>query len=180
MIKFEIGWIKLLEQKTWVFFSLAIFAAALRYLLDRSLLPFLSRFTWLPEAALLAAALFGILAVGSLLQQGNTWAREQRSNRKNRKVILTRLNSLSGVEHRILSYLVQANNQSFNYRADDGDVQGLVGKGLLFTPPGQYNFHMVPFIVPDFVWRELKKRSAEFTSAAPPEDKPWVKDWMAY
>jgi len=180
VIKFEIGWIKLLEQKAWVFCSLAIFAGTLRYLLGRGLLPFLAKFTWLADTVLLAAAFFGTLTLGSIVHQGGSWAVEEMRNRKVRQAVLARLGSLSEIEHRILSYLVQANNQSFNYRIDDGDVQLLVQKGLLRMAGGHQNVFAVPFCIPDFVWSELRRRSDEFSSAAPPEEEPWVKNWMAY
>lgn len=180
MIKFEVGWIKLLEQRTWVFFSLAIFSGSLRILIGRGELPFLAQFVWLKDGATVATLLFALLTVGSIVHLLLGWLKEQWNIRSYRKAVLARLNSLNDVEHRILSYLVHSNCQSFDYRNDDGDVQQLVGKGLLFTPPGQYNFHMVPFIVPDFVWRELGRRRKDFSSSAPPEDPPWVKNWMAY
>jgi hypothetical protein len=178
--KVDSGWLKLFEQKGWVYFSLAFFFGALRYLLQNEFLPGLAGLRWLSDSSLLGAILFAILAIGAIGHRIGGLAIEYVGGWRARKATLTRLNSLSDVEHRILSYLINANCQSFDYRNDDGDVQQLVAKGLLFTPPGQYNFHMVPFIVPDFVWRELRRRREDFSSAAPPDEPPWVKDWMAY
>lgn len=178
--KLDSGWLKLFEQKGWVYFSLALFCAALRYLLASGFLPSLAGFDWLPDASLLGAVLFGILTIGSMGYRIASWLTDFGRTRGARRTILSRLNSLSDVEHRILSYLVQANNQSFNYRIDDGDVQGLVHKGLLRMAGGHQNIMAIPYSVPDFVWRELKKRPNEFNSAAPPQDPPWVKHWMAY
>lgn len=178
--KLDGSWLKILEQKGWVFCAMALFFGVFRYLLAAGMLPGLSKYTWLPDAVLLAAILFAILAVGSIAH----WLTESvpgatRGWRARRK-ILARLDSLSEIEHRILSYLVQDNSQSFNYRIDDGDVQLLVQKGLLLMAGGHQNVFAVPFLIPDFVWRELRKRSDEFSSAAPPQDPPWVKSWMAY
>lgn len=178
--KMDSGWLKIFEQKGWVYFALFLFFAALRYLLENALLPSLASFTWLSDVSLLGAVLFAILTIGSVGYSIATWLREFARSRRYRNTVLRRLDSLSDIEHRILSYLVQSNSQSFNYRIDDGDVQQLVQKGLLEMAGGHQNIMAIPFCVPDFVWAQLKKRSHEFSSAAPPEDEPWVKNWMAY
>ena len=180
MVKFDVGWVKLFEQKTWVFCALAVFSGLLYHLIGLGELPSLRRFDWLADTAFLATLFFSLLAIGSLVHLAANWTANFKRAHGARKAILGRLNSLSENEHRILSYLVQANNQSFNYRADDWDVQGLVGKGLLRIAAGQHSFFAVPFIVPDFVWSNLRKRRHEFSAAAPPQEPPWVKDWMAY
>jgi hypothetical protein len=126
--KVDSGWLKLFEQKGWVYFSLAFFFGALRYLLQNEFLPGLAGLRWLSDSSLLGAILFAILAIGAIGHRIGGLAIEYVGGWRARKATLTRLNSLSDVEHRILSYLINANCQSFDYRNDDGDVRNWLRK----------------------------------------------------
>lgn len=63
-------WVKLLEQKTWVFLSLAATSGTVWYLIQIGILGKSFPYAWIPDAALVACVLFIFLGVGSLLAKG--------------------------------------------------------------------------------------------------------------
>lgn len=180
MASIDGGWVRLLEQKTWVFLSLAAASGTVWYLIYLGFLGKSFPYSWIPDAALVACVLFLFLGVGSLLAKifvgTNSWWR----SKKARKAAVDRLNSLSAIEHNILSYLVQSDQRSFNARLDNGDVVLLLQKGLVQRFGGQQSVMEIAHFVPDHIWSALQARRHDFNSADLAGDPPWHRNWMSY
>lgn len=122
--------------------------------------------------ARLAKALFAVVK--------NWWnKRVLRSNTlKNEGKVLVYLDSLSEDERKVLSYLVQKNQQSFNADMTARNVVTLKQKHLIVMGAGAMDVDDAPFIVPPFVWAELQVRKAEFNTANLSGPHPWRDHWM--
>lgn len=174
------GWVKILEQKTWVFFALGLFFGGGWLFLDRGLLPDLKiAYPWSKDAALAGALLFVCLATISSIRAIASWVSGFFEERASAKLVLSRLDHLSQIEHTILSYLTQSEQQSFKCRIDNGDVSLLIQKNLVFRASGQHNILEWPHYIPDRVWLHLQKNKEQFASADPHDPEPWARHWMA-
>lgn len=174
------GWLKLFEQRVWVFWALAVFLSLLLYLTRSGTLPLLSQVGWVPETLTVGALLFVVLAVFSSINSVWNWASTRAKSKQFKRSIIAHLDSLAHKEAQILGALVHTNRRSFNTRLDNGDVHTLVQKRLLVQGSGTINVLEVPYMVPDLIWSELLNRKSEFPMPAPGKPAPWHGDWMTY
>ncbi|MCZ8135132.1 MAG: super-infection exclusion protein B [Porphyrobacter sp.] len=174
------GWLKIFEQRVWVFWALAVFCGILLYLVSLGALPTLAGLVWLSDTLTILTLLFAVLAVFSSISHIWTWASSEIHAAKAKKATIARLDSLTPIEARILGALAHTNRRSFNTRLDNGDVHTLVQKRLLVQGGGHINILEVPYTVPDAIWPELLRRKNELPPPVPGENDPWVRHWMTY
>ena len=155
----------ILEAKSSVYASVTLACAAIVALavLD---VPFQSA---LPQWVLGAILAFGVLAValffGRLWDLGHERWREYRW----RRGVLAQLDKLNAAETERLAHLAASNEQTF-YAAPYHDpvVAGLVHKGLVVRSSAG-TVWSVPHSIPDFVWREIRRR---WPAREQPEEEP--------
>ena len=78
--------------------------------------------------------------------------------------VIKGLDSLDEDEKAIITFLVTDNRKSFSTTVTHGPTGQLVQKGLLLPANGVHSGVAWPHTVPEFVWDELQKRKAEFTT----------------
>lgn len=141
-----------------------------------------SFFASLPEWLLGIVGLLGIYGLFLFLSKAlhrcsqlvTGWWRRRRS----RKSILLHLETLAPHEREILAYLVTRKERSFTAHADGQRASTLVAKGLVAPAERDIFFQMDrPFVVPDFVWRELMKRKDQFQYKGTGTPHPWRSGW---
>lgn len=180
MFKFDGSWLKILEQSTWVLGAICIFSLISYVLLVRGIFQSLLGYPWLPDASLIVFVFFACLSISSIMKEISNKISQYFKKRKIHSHQISRLDSLSPIEHRILSYAIQTGRQSFKTRLDNGDVSLLVQKGLLIRGGGTQNILEMPHFIPDHVWNELQMRISDFDSADLTDNPPWQRHWMSY
>lgn len=81
---------------------------------------------------------------------------------KNMAMALERLDYLSEEELHLLAGCLRKKSQSFTTWVHSSGAATLQSKRLITTPGGTHHQDHYPFVVVDFVWKELLKREAEF------------------
>jgi len=123
--------------------------------------------------------IIGLLCIGSfvfwlvqMVPVFDRWSQEK----KFKKQIFDRLNSLSWDEWTILWYCLDKNQQTVGLSAADKLATSLVSKGILYLPPGNYSILAYPYSVPDFLWKYLRKNKDSIFSEIPlPEDELYAR-----
>lgn len=90
-----------------------------------------------------------------------------------RRQALGYLDTLSGLEREIFSYLVQKTQQSFTTDMSGTRIGTLLQKGLVEMGSGVHGALDWPFTIPNFVWEELQRRKDEFNTANLNDPHPW-------
>ena len=103
--------------------------------------------------------------------------RAEKDRKKREEEVLGYLDTVNDREREILSYLVQKNQQSFTADMGGELIATRKSKGLIEMGSGVHSPMTWPYTVPNFVWRELKRRQAEFNTANIDESPPWHICW---
>jgi hypothetical protein len=80
------------------------------------------------------------------------------------KAILGKLETLSQDEWLLLTYCLEKHQQTVSLEFTDRDATALATKGLLKRPSGSFDVLAWPFMVPDYVWKELLNQRESFVS----------------
>lgn len=166
--------LKLLESKASVLASLFIAAVGVYLAIRVGAAPGLPE--WALGGSLAAAIVFGSLTAMNVVNA----VRERQAALRARDAVKARvaayLDTLSHDEHRVLSYLVQRNQRSFNSSLLANEVALLVQKGLVKRGGGPAT--SLPHQIPEHVWDELVLRSSEFNSCDPSGPPPWARRFI--
>jgi len=185
------GWLQALKVQGSV--AAALFAASVTVLILAALQ--MLYLDTLPRWALAIFVLIAIFSFAIFCARIWEWARERRDQdaiarevreareveeRQEREAIeagerqtLRYLDTLSTIEKEILSYLVTNNTQSFTDFMGGSRIATLVQKGLIVMGAGVHSQMDWPYMIPNFVWAELQRRSEEFHSKNPHGPHPW-------
>ena len=159
------GWLRALDLTASTAASIALACGAIVALavLDA---PFLSK---LPQWVLGTIVALGVLVLALFL--GRIWdlGHGHWRERRQRKAVLAQLDKLNAAETERLAHLAASNEQTF-YTAPYHDpvVAGLVHKGLVVRSSAG-TVWSVPHSIPDFVWREIRRR---WPAREQPEEEP--------
>jgi hypothetical protein len=176
----ESGWLKIFEQKSWIFFVLFLFSIGSFFAYQGGFLIYLSKIVWSFDVIILSCILFFLLFIGSILVKFYDFIKSFQKNRRRKNIIISNLNSLSDIEKDILVYLASNNQKSFNCRIDNGDVSLLIQKGIIIRAGGYQNMLEVAHVVSEDAWHFITKPKNNFTFESNAEHPPWVRDWMSY
>lgn len=127
-------------------------------------------------------ALLLVLSTVTLVFRGVAFAGAQMSIRARRQSVIRHLDTLSQKEREILGWLLARNQRNFMGDADGGYAAGLIGNRLVqpnLPPHGAARLNDFPYTIPDFVWKELKRREADFPDTHDGDAYPWRVPWMA-
>lgn len=119
---------------------------------------------------ILKAAAFGIGATIKWL--GEVWTRKRARAR-----VLRHLDTLTPEEKEIFGRLLASNERNFDGAIDGGYAQGLIANGLVDRPDQVGNAIHTAYVIPEFVWLELKRREEEFPDTAQGPGDPWRRPW---
>lgn len=176
----EWSWISsALKLDAWRSAALAVAGALVLYLHQLGKLPF-EVTGWLLTVVGLGTIAFGCVAAFSLVRSlfscaalGVRYARARWSYRQARKETLSYLDTLSPREGAILGRLLALNERSFVGAIDGGLAAPLLAKRLIVMPSQMVTISDCTFVVPAFVWKELKRRAAEFPDSHTGSGNPW-------
>jgi len=71
------------------------------------------------------------------------------------KIVIARIDHLSSKELRYLANCLIEGSQTFNTYVHSPAATTLASKGLIYTPGGSHHQDHYPFIINDFVWKNL-------------------------
>jgi hypothetical protein len=104
----------------------------------------------------------------------------RRKRRRQQAEILAHLDTLSEEERNYVAHFVANNERSTVGNYLNGTLTMLVSKGLFQMVPNPiFTPARVPYIIPDFVWKELQKRKTQFQYKEPPASERGT-GWMRY
>jgi len=178
------NWLKALDVKGSVAGAIAVACLAVLFISDLNWFYLGALSNWVKAVFAIVAVLALSLLGGNLAQWGIDEYKRARQRRQkerlraeHRQQVLRYLDTLSNIEREILSYLVQTNRQSFTTDMAGDLIGTLKQKGLIEMGSGVHSALNWPFIVPNFVWEELKRRQDEFNTADLEGPVPWRERW---
>jgi Super-infection exclusion protein B len=95
--------------------------------------------------------------------KGIAYIRTRLKWRRTKKRRLEWLHKLPKQEYDVMVYFFSNNRQAFSANIDEPRIQALQQKGLIEARPRQHYIESWPFVIPEFVWKEMNRTSGEFT-----------------
>lgn len=167
-------------------FALAFACAAFLYLAKNGYVP--TPEPWVvPLVAfvgIFTGALWVSLSVRDLwrvVDLGAHWKR-WRQTRARRKSVEAYIPYMNEDERRIIGYLLERNQKTFDSAIDGGYAAPLLSRGIVIIAlrPGQhFEEQHTPMAIPDDVWDILVKHKDSFPQNYQGEAYPWRVHWMA-
>ena len=83
--------------------------------------------------------------------------------RKTKKRRIEWLHKLPRQEYEVMVYFFSNNRQAFAANVDEPRILALQQKGLIERRSGEHYLESWPFVIPEFVWKEMTRAGGEFT-----------------
>ena len=171
---FDSKWLKLLDLPGHISLALSVACWLTLFLAETDVLRLGIIPAWMRAGigvlGILSTCLF-VATIGDFMIKNRIQIKRRQTHEQ---MVIARLDTLSNSEREVLSYLIQANQQSFSAELAGDRVATLVQKGLVIRGSGVHSYIDWPFMIPNFVWVELQRRKDEFNTANLNHRPPWL------
>jgi Super-infection exclusion protein B len=183
-------WLEILKASGWQTTALAAAFGLFLFGWHEKYIPLQEE--WILSFVTLGFLICSCLAIASVLSSivksfpFQRWLKQWWMCHRQRRALEKYIPFMTPIERRILAYLIDKQQKSFDAEADGGHARTLLSRGIvvIMARHGQsLDMEHVPMVIPDHLWAVLIKNKQAFPYERPKgkntlEPHPWRVDWM--